>query len=85
MSVSISASERGLIARNATGCFKMSSTVADAKGTEPISSVGFKRITSRISIFQQSPTCGRRPIGGNVLAPFADADEFTAGAEREKD
>ena len=67
MSVSMSASERGLIARKATGSFKMLATVSGANGTEPIKRVGLSRITSRTSIFQQSPTCGRRPTGATSL------------------
>src|SRR5713226_2064487 len=45
----------------------MASTVSVAKGTDPINNVGFRRITSRRSNFQQSPTCGRRPTGATSL------------------
>jgi hypothetical protein len=91
MSDSISASERGLMARNATGCASNFATVSGAKGTEPITSVGSSFITSSTSNFQQSPTAGRRPTFATSLhqrltptssrpAPNARRIEVTFGA-----
>ena len=83
MSVTISASERGLIARKATGSFRMLATVSGANGTEPIRTVGLSRITSRTSIFQQSPTCGRAPPAP-LPCTICSRHKLSASAERQQ-
>ena len=63
----MSARDRGLIARNATGSANIFCTVSAANGTDPIKIVGRKRITARTSIFQQSPTAVREPTSATSL------------------
>ena len=87
----MSASVRGLIAKNATGSANIFRTVSAANGTDPINNEGRSRITSRISIFQQSPTAGREPTSATSLhhretptrerpAPNSSKIEVTLGA-----
>src|ERR1700734_2739222 len=87
----MSARDLGLIATKVTDSARIFATVSGAKGTEPIRMVGLSRITSEIFIFQQSPTCGRRPTSATSLhhlltptssrpAPSASRIDVTFGA-----
>ncbi len=67
MSFEMSPRVRGLMARKATGCARISSTVSTAKGTEPMRMSGLWRMTSGMESFQQSPTVGRCETGATSL------------------
>lgn len=67
ISLAMSARDRGLMARKATGCSSIRPTTSFEKGTDPISSVGFSRITLSMSSFQQSPTSGLVPTRATAL------------------
>src|SRR5438093_10616250 len=64
MSASMSARERGFMARKGKGCSRSLATVSCLYGTEPITSVGLSRaISSTDSMCQQSPSFGKLPTG----------------------
>jgi len=76
MSVSISASVRGFIARKGKGCSRSLPTVSCLYGTDPTTNVGFsRRISPTESPCQQSPSFGSLPTGATSVQPFGHANQ----------
>src|SRR5260370_11289328 len=92
MSVSISESVRGFMARKVSRCSRSFATVSCLYGTEPITNDGFsRRMSSTDSMCQQSPSLGKVPTGAtsahhlvtptsNPLAPMEHRIDVALGA-----